>query len=162
MKKILFTFVFLLLLLVSAHAGERSVLSVLMKDGTNVCFFLSEQPIVKFVGDDVKIVSTTQEATILRTLVDCFEFLDKMPTSIEIPKIADNEFTRDNVEIRDNAVSVSGLLAQGVVRLFSIKGQLLASVVADDNGRADLSLESLPVGIYLIHYNEATIKFIKR
>lgn len=161
MKKILLTFACFLFLF-SAHAGERSVLSVLMKDGTNVCFYLSEQPVVRFVGGDVKIVSTAQEATVLRTLVDHFKFLDKMPTDIDNPEVGDNEFTRDNVEIRDNAVSVSGLLAQGVVRLFSIKGQLLASVVADDNGRADLSLESLPVGIYLIHYNEATIKFIKR
>lgn len=161
MKKALFTLTFVLFA-ASIYAGTKSVLSVLMKDGTNVCFYLSEQPLVKFVGDDVKIVSTTEEATIARTLVDHFEFLDEMPTAIEEIEVAEDKATGSYVELSGDGVSVSGLVSGGCVRLFSLKGQQLASTAADGDGHAHLSLQGLPAGIYLINYNETTIKFVKR
>lgn len=161
MRKTLLAFA-LFLLAASLHAAEKRVLSILMKDGTNVCFYLSEQPLVTFVGDDVKIVSASEEAAIARTLVDRFEFLDEMPTTIEEIEVDDNKPMRDNLEISEEAVSISGLTGNGPVRLFTLKGKLVLTATPDSEGAANLSLESLPAGIYLINYNETTIKFIKR
>ncbi len=161
MRKILFTLTFVLFA-ASIHAEEKSVLSVLMKDGTNVCFYLSEQPLVKFAGDDVKIISTTEEATIPRTLVDHFEFLNEMPTAIDEIEMAEDKTLSNHVVLSGDKISVSGLISGGCVRLFSLKGQQLASIAADSNGHAQFSAESLPAGIYLINYNETTIKFVKR
>lgn len=161
MKKILFAFTFFLLS-VASHAGERSVLSVLMKDGTNICFYLNERPLITFVDEDVMIVSDTEEATIPRVSVERFEFLDAMPTSIEDVEMTDDKTTVSHVELSDNGVSINGLKTDSQVRLYTLSGKQLASATASIDGCAYLSLQSLPAGIYLITYNQTTFKFLKR
>ncbi len=161
MKKTLLALT-LLLLSSALYAGEKKVLSVFMTDGTNVSFYLKEQPLVTFVGDDVKIVSTTEEAVIARAQVDRFEFLTDMPAGIEEIEADDDETSRGNIEILKEAIYISGMTPNSRALLFSLKGQMLASATADGEGNASLSLESLPAGIYLINYNKTTIKFIKR
>lgn len=161
MKKILFAFT-VFLLSVASHAGERSVLSVLMKDGANICFYLNELPLITFVDEDVMIVSDTEVATIPRTLVERFEFLDAMPTSIEDVEMTDDKTTVSHVELSDNGVSINGLKTDSQVRLYTLSGKQLASATASIDGCAYLSLQSLPTGIYLITYNQTTFKFLKR
>ena len=161
MKKILFAFT-VFLLSVASHAGERSVLSVLMKDGTNICFYLNERPLITFVDEDVMIVSDTEEATIPRVSVERFEFLDAMPTSIEDVEMTDDKTAVSHVELSDNGVSINGLKTDSQVRLYTLSGKQLASATANIDGCAYLSLQSLPTGIYLITYNQTPFKFLKR
>lgn len=161
MRKTL-TVLLLALLSVSLYAGEKKVLSVLMTDGTNVCFYLSEQPLVTFVGENVKIASVSEEAVIARALVERFEFLETMPTHIEEIEMDEGETVKGHLEFSEEAVSISGLATDGKVRVFTLKGQMVVSAVADGEGNVTISLDSLSAGIYLINYNETTIKFIKR
>lgn len=161
MKNILFAFI-LFCLSASVSAQEKSVLSVLMNDGTNVCFYLSEQPVVTFVEDAVKIVSDTEEALIERALVNRFEFLAEMPTGIEDVEELEEKSARESFELAGNVIITSGLSAGCVVKLYSINGQVLLSAVAGEDGKATLLLDSFSQGIYIVNYNETTIKFIKR
>lgn len=161
MRKKLLAFT-LLLFSVAIYAGERSVLSILMKDGSEVCFYLSEQPMVRFVGDDVNINSITEEFSIARKQVERFAFLDAMPTGIENVEVPSDMGGREEVTIENGSVSVDGLTAGTDMRIYTIKGQLVASTLTDSEGNATLSLASLPAGIYLINYDDTTIKFIKR
>ena len=144
------------------YASEKKVLGIFMTDGTSISFYLNEQPTVKFVGDNVKVSSVSEEAIIARTLVERFTFLDKMPTSIEEIEIDNNRSVHNNLEISEEAVSIGGLAGDGQVHLFTLKGKKILTTTADGEGNASLSLESLPAGIYLINYNNTTIKFIKR
>ena len=157
MRKLLFAF---LLFCIPAfmHAQKDMALSVLMKDGTAVYFLLKERPIATFVDDMVKIESSTDEAQIKRTLVDRFEFTDELPTGIEDveDEVADGRF-----ELTKNFIRVEGLAPGCAERLYSVSGQMVMSVAADENGCATLSLDALASGIYLVNYNEITIKFIK-
>lgn len=160
MKKLLFAF---LLFCIPAlmFAEKETNLRVLMKDGTSVYFLLKDRPIATFVGDMVKIVSSTDEAEIKRTLVDKFEFVDKVPTGIESVEEVEDEIANGRFELTQNSIRVEGLAPGCVVRLYSISGQIIASAAADDNGCVTLSLDALSSGIYLVNYNEITIKFIK-
>ena len=81
MKKLIVLFL-IFLLSASVYAQEKKVLGIYMNDGTMVCFHLNEQPVLTFVDDAVKIVSTSEEALIKRSLVDRFEFLAEVPTGI--------------------------------------------------------------------------------
>lgn len=74
MKKLLIIFM-IFLLSASVYAQEKKVLGIYMTDGTMVCFLLNEKPVLAFVDDAVKVVSTSEEALIKRSLVDHFEFL---------------------------------------------------------------------------------------
>ena len=161
MKKLL-----LLLILffssVTMYAEGKKVLSVLMKDGTSVYFLLAEKPLITFQNDEVKIVSKNDEATMKRALVDRFEFVAEVPTGIEDVEELDEKVASENLELTGDAVHISGLLPGCRVQLLSVNGQVLMSAVADDNGCVTLSLDALASGIYLVNYNEVTIKFIKR
>ena len=161
MRKTLTTLL-LVLLSVSLYAGEKKVLSVLMTDGTNVCFYLSEQPLVTFVGEDVKITSVSEEAVVARTLVERFEFLEAMPTHIEKVEMDEGEMVKECFDFSEEAVKISGLATDGKVNVFTLKGQVVASAMPDGEGNVTVAIESLPAGLYLINYNETTIKFIKR
>ena len=109
----------------------------------------------------VKIVSSTDEAEIKRTLVDKFEFVDKVPTGIESVEEVEDEIANGRFELTQNSIRVEGLAQGCVVRLYSISGQIIASAAADDNGSVTLSLDAMSSRIYLVNYNDITIKFIK-
>lgn len=161
MKKQFFAFL-IFCFSASMHAQEKKVFSVLMKDGTSVCFYLSEQPLVTFVDDAVKIESASEEALVKRSLVERFEFLAEMPTVIEDVEADNDAGIREGFELTGNAVVVNGLAAGCKVQLFSVDGKAMMFAVAAEDGNVTLSLDALSQGVYLVNYNETTIKFIKR
>lgn len=159
MKK-LFTIFLLFLLSLSIYANDKKVLGVFMNDGTMVCFSLNEKPVITFVDDAVKVVSTSQEALIKRSLVDHFEFLAEMPTDIN--DVEDESTVGGKIDLDGNTIHVSGLQQGSSVRIFSVSGELLTVSVVGNDGTVTISVDSLPRGIYLVNYNETTIKFMKR
>ncbi len=161
MKKILLVFM-LFSFSISAFGQAKDVLSILMKDGTSVYFLLQEKPCITFVGDDVKVVSDTDEAVMKRSLVDHFEFVAEIPSGIEEIEEVDEKTARDSFELTGNAVHVSGLNPGCKVQLYSINGQAVLSAVANEAGSATIHIGALSPGIYLVNYNEITIKFIKQ
>ena len=158
MKKLLLS---LLLFAFSAltFAQKKDVLSLLMKDGTSVYFLLEEKPLITFENSDVKVVSSTDEAVLERAQVDRFEFVDEVPTAIEE---LEEEIAREKFEMTRHAILLSGLAHGCKVQLFSISGQSILATAANENGAVTISIDSLPAGIYLVNYNEITIKFIKQ
>lgn len=158
MRKLLLS---LLLLTFSAltFAQEKDVLGIFMKDGTSVYFLLEEKPLITFENSNVKVVSSTDEAVFERSQVDCFEFVDEIPTAIEE---VEEEFNREKCELSSNAIYLSGLTPGCKVQLFSIGGQSILAASANEDGTVTISIDSLPAGIYLVNYNVNTIKFIKQ
>lgn len=158
MKKLLLS---LLLLTFSAlsFAQKKDVLGIFMKDGTSVYFLLEEKPLITFENTDVKVVSSTDEAVLERSQVDHFEFVNEIPTAIED---VEEELDREKFELTRNAIHLSGLTPGCKVQLFSIGGQSILVTSANENGAVTISIDSLQAGIYLVNYNEITIKFIKQ
>ena len=158
MKKLLLS---LLLFTFSAltFAQKKDVLGIFMKDGTSVYFLLAEKPLITFENSDVKVVSSTDEAILVRSQVDRFEFVADVPTDVEDVQ---EEVEREKFELTRNAIHLSGLTPGCKVQLFSIGGQSILATAANENGAVTISIDSLPAGIYLVNYNEITIKFIKQ
>ena len=158
MKKLLLS---LLLFTFSAltFAQKKDVLGIFMKDGTTVYFLLAEKPLITFENSDVKVVSSTDEAVLVRSQVDRFEFVADVPTDVEDVQ---EEVEREKFELTRNAIHLSGLTPGCKVQLFSIGGQSILATAANENGAVTISIDSLPAGIYLVNYNEITIKFIKQ
>ena len=157
MKKLIFA-LFLFLFSVSVHAQEKKVLSILMKDGSQTYFLLKEKPSLTFTESDVVIVSASNEATVKRSLVDRFEFIAELPAGIDG---VEEGTVRENVELTGDAVCINGLEAGCKVQLFSLDGRAVLSAVAGECGCVTISLAPLPSGVYLVNYNETTIKFMK-
>jgi hypothetical protein len=60
------------------------------------------------------------------------------------------------------AASVEGLRQGDTVTLYTADGKTLTSVEADSNGRASVSLSSLPKGIFILRTPTQSYKIINK
>ena len=154
MRKFFLIF-FLTLISGTIYAQDEMALSVSMHDGTVINFFLKEKPCVSFVSDSVEIVSSISKAKLKRSQVRDIKFTTEPATSI-------SEVSEDGiVEISGEFVCVENMKQGCNVLLLTTDGRVAMATTADENGVATLSLTSLPKGIYLLNYNNTTIKFVK-
>lgn len=155
MKK---TFLLLFIFLMSgmAYAQTSSVLSLAMHDGTFVTFFLKDKPRVTFVEDYMEIVAETSQAKVKRSDIAEIKFLNEdINAGIDESKV--NEF----VEIGSETIFVGDLKDGCRIKVLTIDGRVIIDEQAGDNGSVIISLSALPAGIYILNYNNTTIKFIK-
>lgn len=69
------------------------------------------------------------------------------------------EVKGDGIKMGDHHIKVK---TDKAVRLFSVDGKELAVSVKRANGVSDISVDGLPVGVYLLQIGTETIKFTKR
>ena len=147
---------FLSLLSGFMYAQEELALCLSMRDGSSVSFFLNEKPQISFVADSVKVVSTATLAKVKRSEVLDIKF--KMEATNSIEEISE----KGTFEIDGDFIRVANLKPSCIVKVFSVEGRVVMSQTADEDGSAVIPLVSLPQGVYLLNYNELTIKFIKQ
>ena len=138
------------------YAQEELALCLAMRDGSSVSFLLKEKPQVTFVADSLKIVSSASQTKVKRSDVLDIRFKMEVPNSIE--DVCEN----GTVEIGSEFIRVENMRPDGVVNVYSVDGRVVVSGKADGNGSAVIGLHSIPSGIYLLNYNDITIKFIRR
>ena len=69
---------------------------------------------------------------------------------------------KETVEIGSEFIRVENLKPNGIVNVYSVDGRIVMSEKVDTNGLALIQLHTIPSGIYLLNYNDITIKFIRR
>lgn len=138
------------------YAQEEQALCLSMRDGSSVSFFLNEKPKMTFVADSVKIVSSVSQAKVKRSDVLDIKFKMDVPNSIE--DVCEN----GTVEFGSESIRVENLKPNGIVNVYSVDGRIVMSEKVNSNGLAVIQLHAIPSGIYLLNYNDITIKFIRR
>lgn len=138
------------------YAQEELALCLSMRDGSSVIFFLNEKPKMTFVADSVKITSPLTQTKVKRSDVLDIKFKMDVPNNIE--DVCEN----GTVEIGRECIRVEKMEPYGIVSVYSVDGRVVMSEKADGNGLAVIQLHAIPSGIYLLNYNDMTIKFIKR
>ena len=147
---------FLLLFVVNISAVERTTLIVDMRDGSHATVALLEQPTITFDGEMMKIVSTRSTIEFKRTDVKRYRFHRREITSVEDQPVASPQAT-----IAENTVYISGVADGTVVTVYTTSGTAVCSGIASGE-ECTVSLDSLPSGLYIVIYNDTTIKFFKR
>lgn len=138
------------------YAQEELALCLSMRDGSSVSFFLNEKPKMTFVADSVKIVSSASQTKVKRSDVLDIKFSMDATNSIE------DVSKKETVEIGSEFIRVENLKPNGIVNVYSVDGRIVMSEKVDSNGLALIQLHTIPSGIYLLNYNDITIKFIRR
>lgn len=157
MKKIILL-LFISLISSLGYAQKERVLLLSMQDGTSVTFFLKEKPRVTFSGEMLEIISEASQANVKRSEVREIKFVMQ-----EDPETAiDEAKASENVGIDNEMIVIENIEQGSVVKVLTIDGRIVATEAADENNSVRISLASLSAGIYLLNYNDTTIKFIKR
>ena len=155
MKRLFITFSCLLFSF-GVMSQEKNNMLVFLKDGTQLSFHIEASPRITFSDKNLKIVSTAAAAEIARDNILRFEFMS-MPLS-SVNKISDNS----NFSIEGNSVIVSPLAPGTQVQVYTLNGSLISTSDAGSNGIVNLQFSDYPSGIYIIRYNDNSIKFIKK
>ena len=134
--------------------AQSDALLLTLNDDTKVAFALAEKPVLTFEGSDL--VFTPAELA---------------PMSYDMGTIKDITFgdytgidgVKADVVITpsEGAISVSGLAAGAMLRVFSINGQEVCAAKADASGVATVSTAHLAPGTYVAQAGSYTWKFIK-
>ena len=146
---------FLLLFVVNVSAVERTTLVVDMRDGSSAMVQLIEKPTITFDGEMMKIVSSKTTLEFSRSDVKKYRFSRHEVSSVE------ELYLSPQATIEDNTIILSGI-ADGVpITVYTASGTVVCCAVAD-GGSCILSFDSLPSALYIVTYNNTTIKFLKR
>ena len=154
MKKCKILFLLLLLISIGVSAQERQALVVEMRDGSNVSFLLKEKPTITFTGKLMSIVSASSSSEIKRADVKQCYFA-AVSTSVE------EVVCEAQADVSGNSVALSGLPANADVTVYSANGVQVLSEKAVD-GCCTISLDSLPNALYIVNYNNTSIKILKK
>ena len=155
MNKRKIIFFLLLLVTVKLSAIEYTTLIVDMRDGSSAMVQLIEKPTITFDGEMMKIVSSKTTLEFSRSDVKKYRFSCHEVSSVEELSLS------PQATIEDNTIVVSGIADGTAVNVYTTSGTVVCSAVAD-GGSCILSLDSLPSALYIVTYNNTTIKFFKR
>ena len=155
MNKRKIIFFLLLLVTVKLSAIEYTTLIVDMRDGSSAMVQLIEKPTITFDGEMMKIVSSKTTLEFSRSDVKKYRFSCHEVSSVEELSLS------PQATIEDNTIVVSGIADGTAVTVYTASGTVVCSAVAD-GGSCILSLDSLPSALYIVTYNNTTIKFFKR
>lgn len=149
-------FISLLFMLLAFGAAAQNSLVIYLTDGSSAVFPLTEQPKITFEGENFKVVAEQATIEMPRADVKTFKFEERDATAID--EVA-NEAT--SITTDGNSVTINGIAEGCAVRVFNTAGQVVIATTAS-NGSCSLSLEELVNGLYIINYNNTTIKFLKK
>lgn len=135
-----------------------NTLVITTKDGVQTTFLLSEKPQVKFIGENLRVVSTKTDVTYKMTDILRFTYLKKSASGID--EVADNDPA--DVDYKDGQLVISGIKAGAAVGVYSLDGKLVRQLTAHHAGTYRLSLSALPQGVYIVKADNVTYKIMKR
>lgn len=135
-----------------------TVLTVHVKDGSEVSFLLSERPSVTYSDDYMLITSADAETSypLSDVLKFTFEEIDGEDTGIDSTIAAEASFSLDG-----GVIVVSGLKAGSTAQVFTLGGVMVHSESVD-SGSWSYPLSSLSSGIYIISINGKGFKITKK
>ncbi len=136
-----------LLLPSSAMADPVKCLVLTESSGAVSKFALADAPVVTYSGSDIVVSCGGQTLTVgLEGLM--LTFGDMEPTRIEA--IKDGVAEPDRLQFSFGEASFEGLKPGALVNVYSIDGKMQTTAKADQDGRASVSLMSLPKGVYIL------------
>lgn len=134
----------------SAHADDYSYLTTQLQDNTENSVQLTKVKKITFSATEVKIYTTSDILTYALTDMKKIYFASE-PTDVKSLKSESKSIKSINGTLEVNGT--------GLLRVYSSSGSLLQ--VAKIEGSANVSLESLPEGTYIIVLGDESIKVVR-
>lgn len=85
--------------------------------------------------------------------------MDEQASNIEDLKVKD--ITEPYVERNSDRVIFTGCTPYSAIRIFTLGGRLVDTQLADNSGRAEVSISNLKAGVYVVKSDNAAIIIAK-
>jgi hypothetical protein len=141
-----------MLLPLVANADNAQIV-IKQKGGNETVLQLSTIPVITFDGENMVVASDVIQISIPMGDIDDY-VVNNGTTAIE-PVTTQPQFTRGHVIF-------SGVAAGSPVFIHTLDGKVVAKQAADASGKADVNLENLPKGAYIINSQNNSIKVINK
>lgn len=136
----------------SAYADDARIV-IKQKSGNETVMELSTNPVITFSGEDMVVTSTLTTITIPLADVDYYKVYDATTAIRPLT---------DTPQFANGHVVFSGLAKGADVCIYTADGRLVGRHQADTFGHADVSLDSLPKGVYVVRTPDSSIKIINK
>ena len=136
----------------SAYADDARIV-IKQKSGSETILELSTNPVITFSGEDMVVTSSLTTITFPLADVEYYKVYDET-TGIRP--------LTDAPQFSNGRVSFSNLVRGAEVRVFTTDGRLVSRHAADASGRADVRLDTLSKGMYIVSTPNQTIKIINK
>ena len=143
-------FLLLFCLCMSSMVWAKEYLLVIdFIDGTDMSFALSTRPMLSFAEQKLIVSAEGQKTEIELVNVANFHFKEDL-SDIRSPRV-DEEYTI--IWQGDDRIVISNIPPGTMVRLYGVDGTFYPNFVKAIDNRQEVSLASLPKGIYLLNIN---------
>ncbi len=157
MRKITLLLALLFTFLAGMKAADVQYLVISLTDGTNAEMALADEPVITFSGDELKVaVGGVEKVTAAMSDVVDYHFTTT-PTGIEQAKDGES-----SSRFALGHVYISNAMTAEVVRVYTADGRLVMSERVSTNGTADINLNGLDKGLYIIKSSKSSIKVINQ
>ena len=136
-------------------AAEYSLVVNRVSGGQNI-FALSQEPVIAFFGNKMRI-TTTSAGTVHIPLTDVANYVLKDATGVE-----DVKADEGSTAFEDGQVIFTQIGAGQQVNVIMPNGVRVLTTKADDQGKAVVDLKALPKGIYIVKSPKNSIKVINQ
>jgi hypothetical protein len=144
---------FILALLPLAASADDTQIVIKQKGGNETVLKLSTNPVITFDGENMVVTSDVIQISI--PLDDINDYVVSDGTTAIEPVATQPQLTRGHVIF-------SGIASGAPVYIHTPDGKVVAKQAADASGKADVSLENLPKGAYIISSQNNSIKVINK
>ena len=140
----------------SFAADDQTVLHLLFTDGTSTWFLLDEKPVLTFTDYQLEVTSSTLSASYDFTDIQEYRFADLTTAMQPLP-----EKSVRFVRTANDEVVIYGCTATAVA-LYDLSGRRLPADVHPQADAVRISLRALPAATYILHFNQQSVKLIKK
>lgn len=144
----------------AAMADEQPLLNVIYADGTNHVVAMTAIERIDISTGGVTVVGIDG-----REQHHEFSAIDHIDLHSSLSGIASATAAKGaapKATVTATELSVSGLEAKAQVSVYNVKGQVVASVKATQNGTATFSLNTFGTGSYIVKAQGFAVKFVKK
>ena len=150
----------------SLLASAENYSFTLVVNGVSYVFNLAEKPVITYEGDQLTVKVTEpsavveEQSTVSEISVPVTEVqnIDLEKVNVK-PKETDGvETVKTASEFVNGQLELSGLQPGSQVTVVSMGGRTVLTANASDDGKAAVSLQSLPGGVYIVRTPQSSIK----
>lgn len=157
MKKSVLSFALLFVVTLAFAASQPPVLVITTKDQVQHEFRLSDKAQVTFEGSSLVVTAPNLSSTYPLTDVLRFNYKDVAPSGIETLRDDDAQIDYEN-----GTLVLTHLKRNATVGIYDAAGKLVRQLKAGRAGTYRISLEQLPLGVYIVKAGTTTFKIVRR